>query len=237
MGNYIENNKKANHITVGYEVAKRLGLGEEYSTHDERIMLSNAFCEWAGETDPRKVLKMIRFDLLGAEIISYGLKMKDNIMNTGLITVRSNDGKARLKAKVISGVLGDNEPLYVHDTFACISERFVVIDLLESMECGAGERLLGDFVKTVEKVGGCPVVIQAGWVYYGDYCMGRVMHEEHIRSVLPSYYEKFGFENLNDFFGYNESTIMVLNKESGDKWKRKQIEKIFVTQICDLPRS
>lgn len=219
----MDDKKLAEYITVAYEVLDRLGIdmnsdfvvkNDIANIRRNIAKIGKDFCDFVEIENPRHVFKMLRFDLLGLPVLSFGFNT-GVAMDTKKISIRSEDGKAMAQARLVRGKLNDRdrEPLFVLETFGEISDRFVLVDLLESMSENAGSNLLNDIVyvfnRRTTKV---PILIQAGWLYFGDYYQGI-----DVKTRLVKFYEKLGFENLNGKFSYSDSVIMMYGRENGNK--------------------
>lgn len=89
------------------------------------------------------------------------------------------------------------------------NEKYVVeLDGLESLEKGEGKALVREALYVM---GDIPVLVQAGFLHYGDYECDEGM--ERVER-LAKFYESFGFENVNDTIGcYEESIMMLAHKD------------------------
>lgn len=95
---------------------------------------------------------------------------------------------------------------YIED-FSRFSSTFLAIDELYSVQEGAGAFVLRQILESVN----VPVLLQAGYLYYGDYC--RACNEDDMLSDLQElvkYYEDLGFRNVNDQIGHNCESITML---------------------------
>lgn len=98
------------------------------------------------------------------------------------------------------------DPFYIED-FSRFSQTFLAIDELSSVQEGAGAFVLKKVLESVS----VPVLLQAGYLYYGDYC--KAVDEDDMLSGLQElvkYYEALGFRNVNDQIGRNCGSITML---------------------------
>ena len=172
------------------------------------------FCEtyYAG-ANPRIVLKAIRFNLTGLDVLRFMLTQEYTITNP--IEVYSDDMDARCKVILVKNPTEEalkQRPFYMKDLYGVIDE-YAVIDGLESLENGAGMKFLESVLKLFPMM---PVIIQAGFLYYGDYESTRYSTELiNIPEELAARYEKLGFKNVNNYVGnYEDSIIMFSGLES-----------------------
>lgn len=89
------------------------------------------------------------------------------------------------------------------------NEKYVVeLDGLESLEKGEGKALVRETLFVLQDV---PVLLQAGFLHYGDYECELGMERVE---ALAKFYESLGFENVNDTIGnYEESIMMLAHKD------------------------
>lgn len=194
--------QKADYLTIGNKIARILNLDTE---NDFLETLGMDFCAFVKDKNPRRVLKKLNFDLLGMEILFFGLERED-VKNTEMFLVRRD--KAQFKARIINGEIGDKnkEPFFISDMFA-ICNRFIEINGVESMAVNASRNLLNWTLKQID----IPVIIQAGYLYYGDYeTIDECQESYDVLDKLVAFYESIGFINVNNYIGcYDESRIMV----------------------------
>lgn len=85
---------------------------------------------------------------------------------------------------------------------------FVVLDNFVSLKKGFGKKL----IKKIQKQINCPIILQAGYLKYGDYAYAQQNKDFSCIKSLAKYYKKLGFKNINDNIGdYNESIVMIYN--------------------------
>lgn len=121
----------------------------------------------------------------------------------------SDKGDAQCKVKVFYRAKSqgfENEPAYVREINS-FTDSFMVIDCLESMSRGAGMSLLRAVINSFTYE---TIVIQAGYLYFGDYIMNEYSAKLHtIPGELCSMYEGEGFVNINKYIGQYENSVMV----------------------------
>lgn len=100
-------------------------------------------------------------------------------------------------------------PIKYGDYIYEISEdykTFVVLDNLVSFKKDSGKKL----IKKIQEIISCPIVLQAGFLNFGDYVDYYENKNLSIIENLVKYYENLNFKNMNDKFGaYNEAVIML----------------------------
>lgn len=192
---------KADYLTIGKKLADTLSLIDD---NDYLEKLGKDFCEFVNY-DARRVLKWLNFDTLGLQVLRFGMERED-VKNSKTILIRSNE--SQVKARIINGYLGDSEhePFFIQDMF-CICKDFIVLDGLESMSAGAAKRQLEEVLSYIN----IPVIIQAGYLYYGDYeTVDECKESYDLLDKLCEYYKGIGFVDVNKYIGcYDESVIML----------------------------
>lgn len=97
-------------------------------------------------------------------------------------------------------------PFYAVD-FTSYCSTFITIDRLESIAPGAGRSLINQVIHMVD----VPILIQAGFLYYGDYEIeARDNIDSEVLDKLVPYYESIGFKNINDIVGNYEDSVVML---------------------------
>ncbi len=205
--------EKANLLTVGRSLANVLMLDGE---NDFLEQLGKDFCSFIKDKNSRRVLKKLNFDLLGTEILFFALERND-IKNTNMILVRSN--KAQFRARIINGELRKNEPFFIQDMFE-ICNHFLEIDGVESMSVNASRNQLNWILKQIN----IPVLIQAGYLYYGDYeTVDECQESYDLLDKVVDFYKSIGFTDVNKWIGcYDESRIML---KADDEFIKEVIQK------------
>lgn len=198
--------QKADYITIGQYLTDIFNLSKEQDFF-ERI--GEEFCLFVKDKNTRRVLKKLHFDLLGMEILFFALERSD-IKNTKLFLIRRD--KAQFKARIVNGEIGDirNEPFFIQDMFQ-ICNHFIEIDCVESMSINASRNQLNWILKQIE----IPVIIQAGYLYYGDYATIDECKESYeLLDKVVNFYKSIGFIDVNNYIGcYDESRIMIKANE------------------------
>lgn len=245
----MDYNKKADLITIGQWIESKLCFGsfEEPFTSNEKyeeigekfVRFSIMFSEYL--MFPRKgelfdyeihtVMKNLVSYRLTPQAIVFINYYKDDI---GHCNMEKSEELMKnvmfLKDKALCNfhIYNLNQsktrmPFHIRDyceTFE--NEDFVVeLDGLESIEKGAGKALMEEVLYVFEEYIDIPVLLQAGFLHYGDYeC------EDDMKRVkeLTKFYESLGFENVNHTIGCYEESVMML--AHGHKIKElEEIEK------------
>lgn len=83
---------------------------------------------------------------------------------------------------------------------------FIVLDNLVSLKPGSGREL----VQCIQNTLACPIVLQAGFLKYGDYVTFQNTGNKWVIEKLVKYYESLGFENVNKDMGYYNEAVTML---------------------------
>ena len=199
--------ERADYISIGQHIAH--AIGED--------TWSNAILECEGEdfhrtispnVSPRMLLKQLHFNMLGYELLERALVMIRGTVSKPIlisengahcmVTVVDTDNPELLKGR----------PFYMADALAYFN-KYIVIDGLESMEKGAGLKLLK---RILDLAGDIPVFIQAGYLYYGECEMIDSDSDCYsLPECLADYYKNVGFKDVNEHIGGYEDSIIMLH--------------------------
>ena len=100
-----------------------------------------------------------------------------------------------------------HEPFYVKDVLPYCKE-FVVLDGLESMQPYAGRSLIKSVIALID----VPILLQAGYLHYGDYILETDDSNPNVER-LAEMYESLGFHRLNEKVGEYEDAISLMYSE------------------------
>lgn len=176
--------------------------------------MGKLFCDnYVHNVNPHIVLKNMRFNKLGLLIAGFISEQEYRI--TKPIPVYSNDGSARCTVRLVKNPTEEDlesRPFYMKDLLGELSE-YVIVDCLESISNGSGIKLLRTVVDYFK---GTPIVIQAGYLYSGDY--NSLEYSQKLIDLperLADMYSKEGFVNVNDTVGNYEDSIIMINYNTG----------------------
>lgn len=198
---------KADKITLG----EYLKPDNEFYSNDKLIEIAEDFIEFQqlDEANLHRFNKLCRFGEPTAQlaVLQWMLEKRQPV------TLKFRSAGAMCTVRVYSDSLSDGRESFAVTDFRRWSDLFVVIESLESIESGAGKVLL-DTVTSV----GVPTLLNAGFLYYGDYEMEREEMSDTLERLV-NYYESAGFTNVNDIVGnYEESVVML--KASPELFKK-----------------
>ncbi len=201
----------ADYISIGSYIG---GLNTEDYENETAEKVGKEFCEmFFPQNLPRFILKNLRFDRCGLQLLQYFIKK--NCAYTHNIKVYNMALTARCGVQIINDPDRSklrNEQFYKGDLLE-YCKNYVVIDGFESISNGSGKALLNKIINTV---GDIPIVLQAGYLYIGDYeCADKSQQLYYIPEELANMYGKLGFVDINGRIGcYNDSIVMIrCNKE------------------------
>lgn len=130
-------------------------------------------------------------------------------ITTNWIDVTSDFAKCKVRY-IICSKLSDieHESFMVQDASEYLNS-FIQVESLISISRGAGLQLLNRIYKKFTDV---PILINAGYLYYGDYeCINESSECYNLLDKLVKYYETAGFKDVNKYIGnYEESCVMIL---------------------------
>ena len=142
-------------------------------------------------------------------------KEKTIITNNISIVPLEDDLQAQCTLKLFNNVnynylrnLKEKYGFYIEDMSA-LYNTFIVLDNFISLKENSGKKLIQNIQKNVH----CPILLQAGFLKYGDYVLYEESGDFSIVNNLVNYYEKLGFKNVKNQIGcYEESIIMLYEK-------------------------
>lgn len=211
-------------LTIGKHLSIVMNL--EVVANEELEVLARDFLTLAGVTMDSKIHHMMKQLLFGDSfsiqvlLINYILQYnfsKPIISRKLRIT---SDG-AHLDATVFRNVKtleSERIPFHIKD-FSYYCDTFVCLDNLESIRNGAGTDLL---LRVLDRIA-APVLIEAGFLHYGDLEIEERDHSDSgILDRLIRKYESLGFRNVNDRIGnYENACAMLYDKYSPVYFQRK----------------
>ena len=83
---------------------------------------------------------------------------------------------------------------------------FIVLDNLVSLKPGSGRELVQNIQNTLHY----PIVLQAGFLKYGDYVTFQNTGNKWVIEKLVKYYESLDFKNVNNEMGYYGEAVTML---------------------------
>lgn len=207
MFNQIEADK----LTIGQHIAHTANI----TAFTDDILMSIA--EEYIKVPEEKIHKLLKALKLGFNA-STRICMLNYINRTSIIerciskAVRVTNGSAVCSLKLYKDPKDvANEPFYVKDVL-CYCKNFVVLDGLESMQPYAGRSLLKLIIDLID----VPILLQAGYLHYGDYLLETDESNPNIER-LAQMYESLGFHRLTGKVCEYENaiTLMYSDKDLG----------------------
>lgn len=209
---------KADYLSIGEIIAESLNI--ETSSLET---LGIEFCNYYDSSkSPRHILKLLNFDMIGEDILSFGLERND-VINSKTVKIRTHCAKLTFRIIKNASLLDKKtEAMFIFDT-ANYCKEFVLLDGLESLGKGEGTKLVKEVLDVCYKT---PVLIQAGYLYFGDY---ETMNEEDepfkVVNNLVKLYKDIGFSDVNSVIGGYENSRIMLHADS------KLISKIMEDEL------
>lgn len=113
------------------------------------------------------------------------------------------------------------EAFYIKD-FSGYADSFMCLESLVSLESRKGKAFLQKILSTVN----VPVILQAGFLFYGDYAIWESGVDLDSIEKLTKFYEDLGFTNVNSLIGgYENSNVMLYSKDEALNGKIQSITK------------
>ena len=220
MFNQIEADK----LTIGQHIAHTANI----TAFTDSILMSIAN-EYIGVPDEEihkllKVLKLGFSDSTQIDILNY--INRTNIIERCISkAVRITNGSAVCSLKLYKNPQGvAHEPFYVTDVLEYCN-TFVVLDGLESMQSYVGKALVESVIDFID----VPILLQAGYLHYGDYVLENDENNPNIER-LAEMYESLGFHRLNEKVGTYEDAISLMYSK---KRFRSMVKKNLETKLVD----
>lgn len=193
----------AHYLTIGEHLRVNSYIGS--MPNDILINIGKDFCAtYAVSKDPLTVVKELRFGRLNYEVVDFAIKRN---VSSAKLWIQYNSARLNIQYFDKHRLPKDNLPFYVTDMLG-FSDRFIVVDGLESFVKGSGAKLLD---MTVQRFDPLPVLIQAGYLYYGQYeYIDKDSDCYALVDKLVELYKEHGFVDVNERIGnYEDSTVML----------------------------
>lgn len=217
----IFNKRDADLITIGEYISFQV-CGLKNTSTDWYLQVGKDYADFADcrlDVEIHREMKELLggFDQAGRLMLILFLLQYDKIDRccTKFVELRTTSAVCKIRLfKNVTEVDRKSEPFYVQD-FVGRCNTFVVLDGLQSCRRDAGKDLI-QRIQTCIKV---PILIQAGFLYYGDYEVeAREMVDSGILDSLEKFYKDLNFVNVNERVGQYEDSIIMLydsKNESG----------------------
>lgn len=213
------NQHDADVLTLGNLIAQVMQLSTEINpSYDEigNAMVQYVHCDTDDELHrlTKKLLvgesvyhnQMLIDFILGYDGVKSFISKPIRMSNAGAVcyvTVYKDAPKEELRKQA-----------FMIQDFSYYCDTFVVISGLESSYPGSGRSLLSTLAKDIE----VPILIQAGFLHYGDYEIEvRDNVDSGILDRLVALYQHCGFTVVNDRIGNYEASVTMLHDPTPDK--------------------
>lgn len=195
-------NDKAAYITIGQYIMSlgNIQANENYLTLSEEIgyKFASALCD---TNTLRTIAKKCIAKHLDYEILMF--LTKHEYAYTVTKTIEMSTENCFYTMKLVKGTQHGQFASYIID-FSSVCNNFVILDNLISFHPNSTKAAIEHAC-----VFGLPILIQAGYLLSGEYELQSESKEFFdILDKLTNHYEKLGFINVNEFFGYEESRIL-----------------------------
>lgn len=195
---------KADKLTIGQHIAHTANIMS--FTDDVLVSIANEYIN-VPDGQVHYLLKTLKLGFSASTRIG----MLNYISKTDIIedcitkAVRITNGSAVCSLKLYKNPQNiAHEPFFVTDVLHYCKE-FVVLDGLESMQPYAGRSLIKSIIELID----VPILLQAGYLHYGDYLLETDESNPNIER-LAQMYESLGFHRLTDKVCEYENAISLM---------------------------
>lgn len=217
VGCYEAAQLKANLMSIGsvlFHFIEKTKNGVKFLPDDEYVRIGKEYCEFAQKgssvscSATRDILKSIMlWDNFYKNLAVIKFIVQWEFCSVSKV-FKLNYNNACCKVTIHKeGTLIDScEPIYVKD-IAYYYDKFCVLDGLVSSSEDNGSELVRLLCKVID----IPIVLQAGFLFYGEYTLWND-NEYDFETIqeLVEYYENMGFINVNDVIGNYENSVIML---------------------------
>lgn len=207
------NQHDADVLTLGNLIAQVMQLPNEINPRCDEI--GNAMVQYV-HCDTDDELHRLTKKLLIGDSLYHNQMLIDFVLDYEGVEsflskpIRLSNAGAVCYATVYKNVPKDvlcKQAFMVQD-FSYYCDTFIVISGLESSYPGSGRSLLSTLAKDIE----VPILIQAGFLHYGDYEIeARDEVDSGILDRLVAIYKHCGFTVVNDRIGNYEASVTMLH--------------------------
>lgn len=115
---------------------------------------------------------------------------------------------AKCSVRLFKGVKSEGcvGELFLVEDFSYYFDTFMLIDNVQSTSPNAGKALMKEILEHFNDIA---ILVQAGFLYYGDYEMSYENFDEFLDKVVK-FYEELGFVNVNAKIGAYEESVAML---------------------------
>lgn len=235
------NKREADLITIGQYISYQV-CGLKKTTNEWYLQVGRDYVDYALSINDKGV-HYEKKRLLGGFGSDARIRMMNFILQyndipecvTKNVELRSGDTVCKVRLfKNVKDVDRKSEPFYVQDFFGYCN-TFVVLDGFMSYGYWEGRYMLKSLLDKFN----VPVLIQAGFLFYGDYEVeARDNVDSGILDKLEKYYKEIGFKNVNSIIGNYEDSIIMLYDPTGKALRDKsQSSGVTESESYDLGNS
>lgn len=208
---------KANLISIGnvlFHLIDKTKDNKKYLTDEEYERAGIEFCEMLHKggskltkTTRDALKRMIIGGSTGVDMVMLRFLLNwDMCITSRAIKIVYAEACCKITIHKEGLSVSANEPLYVKDA-AYYYDKFCVLDGLVSINRGTGSYLVSTICKEVA----IPIILQAGFLFYGEYVLwNNCEYDFENIQELARYYESFGFVDVNTVIGNYEDSIIML---------------------------
>lgn len=210
-----DNQRKSDFITIGHLINELMHQQDEDTDYGVGLgyceYLKSNGCDLYPDTVVKRLLTKVGFS--GIEVFNF-IQTDQIFQGVSCITdqLPISNANAHCTLQLYSNVdlsyLKSQNKCYADYIIQMVQkyETFIVLDNLVSLKPGSGRELVQHIQSTLTY----PIVLQAGFLKYGDYVTFKNTGNKCVIEKLVKYYESLGFKNVNSDMGYYREAVTML---------------------------
>lgn len=210
-----DNQRKSDFITIGHLINELMHQQDEDTDYGVGLgyceYLRSNGCDSYPDTVVKKLLAKVGFS--SVEVFNF---IKDDQMFRGIPCITDPLPVSHAYAHCTLQLYSNVDLNYLKSQNKCYADyiiqmvqkygTFIVLDNLVSLKLGSGRELVQHIQNTLHY----PIVLQVGFLKYGDYVTFQNTGNKWVIEKLVKYYESLGFKNVNNEMGcYREAVTML----------------------------
>lgn len=210
-----DNQRKSDFITIGHLINELMHQQAEDTDYGIGVGYHNYLRSKGYDSYPDAVSKslLVKVGLCNMEVFNF-IQTDQIFQGVSCITdqLPINNANAHCTLQLYSNVdlnyLKSQNKCYADYIIQMVQKygTFIVLDNLVSLKLGSGRELVQHIQNTLHY----PIVLQAGFLKYGDYVTFQNTGNKWVIEKLVKYYESLGFKNINNEMGcYREAVTML----------------------------
>lgn len=209
------NQRKSDFITIGHSINELMHQQDEDTDYGIGLGYCNHLKSKGYESYPYMVSRQLlaKVGFYDMEVFNF---IKDSQMFQGIPCITDPLPISHTYACCTLQLYSNVDLSFLRSQHKCYADyivnmvqrysTFIVLDNLVSLKPGSGREL----VQRIQNTLACPIVLQAGFLKYGDYVAFQNTGDKWVIEKLVKYYESLGFENVNKDMGYYNEAVTML---------------------------